>query len=151
MMFCTMEHLLEGTSLDYLKDKFCDWAYRGTGRTMGSQTFDIGATISEVVRRWELKGYHEKARADEYSNGNGALMRILPIALWTWKKELTDEQLFSFVESYATLTHGHIRSTIACYHYVYLVHELLNGTSIKLACKLHRKKSMKDLRAIQKK
>ena len=130
MMFITMQHLLNNDNIDQLKQSFCDWAYRGYWTFDDSPAFDVGITIREVIDRWELNGFHELAKTDEYSNGNGALMRILPVAIWSYAKNMTGHTLFSFVKTYAELTHGHIRSTLCCYHYTTIVHQLLDKHSL---------------------
>ena len=129
MMFITMQHLLNNESIDQLKQSFCDWAYHGYWTFDNSPAFDVGITTREVIDRWALNGFHELAKTDEYSNGNGALMRILPVAIWSYTKKMTGQTLFSFVKAYAELTHGHIRSTLCCYHYTMIVHQLLDGQS----------------------
>jgi ADP-ribosyl-[dinitrogen reductase] hydrolase len=130
MMFLTMENLIKKNSLDQLKRAFCDWAIRGYWTFNDEPAFDVGITIREVINRWERYGLHEKAKSDEFSNGNGALMRILPVSIWTYGKKLQRDELFLYVKDYAELTHGHIRSTLCCYHYTFVVHQLLDGTGI---------------------
>ena len=130
MMFITMQHLLNNDNIDQLKQSFCDWAYRGYWTFDDSPAFDVGITVREVIDRWELNGFHELAKTDEFSNGNGALMRILPVAIWSYAKKMTGHTLFSFVKTYAELTHGHIRSTLCCYHYTTIVHQLLDKHSL---------------------
>lgn len=131
MTLITIEHLLNDTSLADLKQAFCDWAYRGYWTHNDEPSFDVGLTISEVINRWEEKGIYETAKSDEHSNGNGALMRILPIAIFSYKRSIEER----YVNDYATLTHGHIRSTLCCLHYVYVVHALLDGLSIRESLK----------------
>ncbi|MGM9949942.1 MAG: ADP-ribosylglycohydrolase family protein [Lysinibacillus sp.] len=144
MMFITMEHLLDGGSLDQLKQAFCDWAHRGYWTYNDEPAFDVGITIREVINRWERNGLHEKAKTDEFSNGNGALMRILPVALWTHAKRLQGEELFLFVKGYAELTHGHIRSTLCCYHYTVVVHQLLEGSTLAESMR-HANEALDDM------
>lgn len=131
MTFITMQHLLNNETIDQLKQSFCDWAYRGYWTFNNSPAFDVGITIREVIDRWELHGFHELAKTDEFSNGNGALMRILPVAIWSYAKKMTGQTLLSFIKTYAELTHGHIRSTLCCYHYTIIVHQLLDKQSLR--------------------
>ena len=131
MTLITIEHLINDTSLDDLKRAFCNWAYRGYWTHDDKPSFDVGLTISEIITRWEEKDINETAKSDEQSNGNGALMRILPIALFSYKRSIEER----YVKDYATLTHGHIRSTLCCLHYVYVVHALLDGLSIRESLK----------------
>lgn len=131
MTFITMEHLVSDSSLADLKRDFCNWAYRGYWTYNGEPSFDVGLTIAEVLHRWENNGLSELARNDEKSNGNGALMRILPITLFSYKRSIEER----YVRDYATLTHGHIRSTLCCLHYTYVVHNLMDGNSIEQSLK----------------
>lgn len=127
MTLITIEHLINDTSLADLKRAFCDWAYRGHWTYNDEPSFDVGLTISEVINRWEKNGLYETAKTDEQSNGNGALMRILPIAFYSYKRSIEER----YVKDYATLTHGHIRSILCCLHYTYVVHALMDGLSIR--------------------
>ena len=61
----------------------------------------------------------------EKDNGNGSLMRILPLAFVS--KSYTDEGLIKFVESVSSFTHAHDRSKFACIFYVKLAAELFAG------------------------
>lgn len=127
MTLITIEHLINDTSLADLKRAYCNWAFRGYWTYNDEPSFDVGLTIAEVLKRWENKGVFELAKTDEQSNGNGALMRILPIAFYSYKRGIEDR----YVKDYATLTHGHIRSTLCCLHYTYVVHSLMDGLSIQ--------------------
>ena len=48
---------------------------------------------------------------DEWSNGNGSLMRCLPLALW---HQGSDEELISLAFQQSAPTHGHLRSKLCC-------------------------------------
>ncbi len=134
MMFVTMDHLTRNTSIDDLKRAFCDWKYRGFWTFDHEPSFDVGITISEVLERWEHISLNEQAKSDEFSNGNGALMRILPIAFFTYK--MPEEKVIETIQDYASLTHGHIRSTLCSIHYCKVVHALLEGKSFIEAIEL---------------
>lgn len=47
----------------------------------------------------------------EYDNGNGALMRVLPLALWY---EGPDADLIELAHQQSQITHGHVRSQVCC-------------------------------------
>ena len=134
MMFVTMDHLIRNTSMDDLKRAFCDWKYRGFWTFNHEPSFDVGITISEVLERWEHFSLNEQAKSDELSNGNGALMRILPIAFYTYN--MSEEKAIEIIQEYASLTHGHIRSTLCSVHYCKVVHALLDGKSFLDAMEL---------------
>lgn len=134
MMFVTIDHLIRNTSMDDLKRAFCDWKYRGFWTFDHEPSFDVGITISEVLERWEHISLNEQAKSDELSNGNGALMRILPIAFYT--HNILEEKAIETIQDYASLTHGHIRSTICSVHYCKVAHALLDGKSFLDAMEL---------------
>ena len=65
---------------------------------------------------------------DEYSNGNGSLMRILPLSLYVLGKPEEDIIKRSFEIS--KLTHAHIRSCLCCGYFSLLVNALFTGKSL---------------------
>ena len=69
----------------------------------------------------------EYGGSSEYDNGNGSLMRILPLAFYTF--EMKTEDHFEIVHNVSRLTHSHERALIACGIYVQLACELLKGHS----------------------
>ena len=62
----------------------------------------------------------------EHDNGNGSLMRILPASIYTISKNKSLDERFKIVNSVSKLTHGHIRTFIACSIYTFIVEEILN-------------------------
>lgn len=60
-------------------------------------------------------------------------MRILPLLFYT--KDHDIEERYKFVKDASSVTHGHIRSVIACFYYLELALELLNGKEKKAAYK----------------
>ena len=78
--------------------------------------FDIGgATLSALETGLPQTG--------EYSNGNGSLMRILPLAF----VDCTDEE----IRDVSAITHGHEISMQACVIYVHVARRLLAGETIQ--------------------
>ena len=51
-------------------------------------------------------------------NGNGALMRILPVALYCVDSNMSDNEIIELVSNVSSLTHGHEIGILACYIYV---------------------------------
>lgn len=62
----------------------------------------------------------------EWENGNGSLMRILPAALY-WSEGLATDDMDGkeFIYDLSALTHGHLRSKMACLIYSKLIEDLL--------------------------
>ncbi|WP_193438514.1 ADP-ribosylglycohydrolase family protein, partial [Streptococcus suis] len=75
-----MEHLSEKSKLSDLMDKFV--AYRNGYLTPYGDCFDIGIATNQAIERY-LAGNlpEESGGSGERDNGNGALMRISPLAL----------------------------------------------------------------------
>lgn len=68
--------------LEDLAQKLSDWQFKGAYAVDG-HVFDIGVTTSAAIRRFRLRFQAEEAGPDdELSNGNGSLMRVLPLVLW---------------------------------------------------------------------
>lgn len=60
-------------------------------------------------------------------NGNGSLMRILPIAYYCYYKKLNDDEIYNLVKDVSSFTHSHEISILGCFIYVLLAIELLSG------------------------
>jgi hypothetical protein len=104
---------------------FVRWYREGLWTPWG-KVFDIGGATRDAISRIE-KGVNPELAGgnDEASNGNGSLMRILPIALRF--ADLPSDQLLDRVHRVSTLTHRHVRSQIACGFYCLMVAALLKG------------------------
>lgn len=92
------------------------------------EVFDAGRTCIKSIINFS-KGYDilECGQKDEYSNGNGSLMRILPIAYYCYYNKLKEEEIFKVVKDVSSLTHAHEISVLGCYIYVNYIIKLLEG------------------------
>jgi ADP-ribosylglycohydrolase len=61
--------------------------------------------------------------ADENFNGNGSIMRILPLLFYLIDKP--KDERFHIVRQVSAITHGHIRSAIACFYYLEFARQIL--------------------------
>lgn len=87
------------------------WAEEGY-MAVDNHVFDIGITTSAAVRNLRRGVFAEAAGlTDEHSNGNGSLMRVLPLALW---HRGSDEDLMDDAMTQSRVTHGHVRSQLCC-------------------------------------
>lgn len=118
-----------GIHLQDIMEKFVLWIEKGAYTPFG-QAFDIGRTCNEAIFNFTTN--HDPflcGKTGEYANGNGALMRILPVCVyWCEKqseteKDLTAEAIKS-IEQVAALTHNHKRSGIACGIYYFIIKQL---------------------------
>ena len=124
MTLATMESIgrLRRIDLDDIMNNFVEW-FDHDEFTAGNYTFDIGNTTATAIERY-LNGVPiaECGLTSPNSNGNGSLMRILPIALFS--DSLDD------VHAVSALTHSHARSLIACGIYCLIADQLLDGKPI---------------------
>ena len=127
LTLCTVESLLE---LEFdpqdIGRRFVQWMNDGLWTATG-EVFDIGLATTDALMRIANGTPAEQAgRRDEYSNGNGSLMRILPVALRFANESA--ETLLDRLSRASAITHGHERSKMACVFYGLVVHQLLLGT-----------------------
>ncbi|MBJ6109506.1 ADP-ribosylglycohydrolase family protein [Hymenobacter sp. BT523] len=98
--------------------------------TAHGKTFDVGNTSRTAINRLR-RGTTPTAAGprSEEDNGNGALMRILPLAFHeTWRAETLDlDAAWVLTENAASVTHGHPRSTLGCFIYLLVARGLLAG------------------------
>lgn len=126
LTLCLAEVLTKGYNLEKIGQSFVKWVRYGHWTAHG-RLFDIGGTTREAIARL-IKG--ESARFSgnifEEDNGNGSLMRILPLAFYL-KDEENIDNIYQTVKEVSTITHGHFRSVFACFIYVIFVIQLLKG------------------------
>ncbi|WP_068457824.1 ADP-ribosylglycohydrolase family protein [Aedoeadaptatus pacaensis] len=116
MTLATLDSIKEVGRIDPLdmKERFCDWLRKGK-YTADGDTFDVGTTTRMALDRGN-------GLDDYYSNGNGSLMRILPLAF----TDATDDE----IRAVSAITHAHKISTDACVEYVHLARKLIEGKPI---------------------
>lgn len=106
-----------GWSLTGIADNLAAW--------LKSKPVDVGDTCRRGIRNYMLKGQLETP-PNQWDAGNGALMRMLPVALFT----LGDDWLMKqCVVAQARLTHNHPLSDGACIIMGRLLHLALSGAS----------------------
>ena len=122
LTLCTIEALINNLSQEETAKLFIKWKNEGYW-AVDNEVFDIGNTTRDALEAIE-KGIpiYEAAPSNERSCGNGALMRILPLALYCDNKSF--DEIYEMVVKFASITHGHIRSHMACFMMVVYVHEL---------------------------
>ena len=127
LMLCTLESLHNGIDYDAAMKSFEKW-FSSSYMTATGTVFDVGGTTSIALLRYK-RGIDAIAcgPTDENSNGNGSLMRILPIAFEMYGSDDNTEREVVF--NYSALTHGHIRSKIACWFYCRIIRNIIAGES----------------------
>lgn len=131
MTLATLSSLKTGYDLKDMMDKFAEWMTTGTYTPFG-EVFDIGGTCRMAILNYLADGDVTRCGGyTEASNGNGSLMRILPVCLYLYEKQkaesLPEEEVISMLHDVSALTHGHVRSKIACGLYFFLVRSILEN------------------------
>lgn len=127
MAFCLAETLCTEYNLGSLASRFVHWESDGYWGAHG-QVFDIGIATSSAIDRLK-RGVNPilAGNTEESSNGNGSLMRILPLLFFIRDKDI--ETRFKTIRDVSSLTHRHNRSVIACFIYLEFALDLLEGRS----------------------
>ncbi|MBS0616753.1 MAG: ADP-ribosylglycohydrolase family protein [Spirochaetes bacterium] len=125
LTLCLMDALCTGVDYRCIADKFVAWRDQGLWTAHGV-VFDMGVTTNRAIAALKLGEVPENAGpAKENSNGNGSLMRILPLAFYTISEAVEVRRKLAFDVS--SMTHGHLRSKIACWFYCEIVRNIIHG------------------------
>jgi ADP-ribosylglycohydrolase len=128
LTFCLADVLAEGYDLQHIANSFVGWLYDELWTARG-EVFDVGIATRAAIERVLRKVRPDLAGGfDESSNGNGSLMRILPLLFYIKNKPI--EERFAITKDISSITHGHIRSVIACFYYLEFARKLLTGTDL---------------------
>ena len=136
LTIATMESIARLKKIDYtdIMNNFVKWYDKGAFTANG--LFDVGNTTRKGINNFKDGApATESGPDDEHSNGNGSLMRIIPIALYLHAlhgNNFTAEDM-DIIHNVSALTHGHEISQMACGIYCLIAAELLEGKSIKEA------------------
>lgn len=130
MTLATMDSIIKQNGIinyNDIADKFCNWV-NNNEYTATNKIFDIGMTTKYAL----IKYFNNKIDAtmcggtNINENGNGSLMRMLPIALYCFYKNIKDDnEIFTLVKNLSSITHAHDISVLGCYIYVRYVISLL--------------------------
>lgn len=112
--------------LDDLGRRLQNWSSMGY-MAVGGHVFDIGITTNQALScLWSGVPATESGPRTEDSNGNGALMRVLPLALW---HKGTDAELVADARLSSVVTHGHLRSQLCCALYCLWARRILENAA----------------------
>lgn len=123
---CLLASLLDcgRLDLDDLGRRLLRWEFEGYLAVDGV-VFDVGTQTRRALALLRRGVPPEQAgRAGESGNGNGSLMRVLPLALW---HQGSDVDLVRDAARQSVITHGHIRSQVCCALYCLWVRAVLHG------------------------
>ena len=138
MMIASIDGLIDSSlpDLDYvdIMKNFLKWKIDGKF-TPFNHVFDIGNTTNYALMQYQRNINNGKENdiicgtSDISSNGNGSLMRILPISIYLYTSNIDykDNKYFEIISKVSGMTHSHIYSILGCYIYSIYVSELLKG------------------------
>jgi ADP-ribosylglycohydrolase len=131
LTLCLAASLCNGYAIDDIAKSFRSW-YRENYWTAHGKVFDIGNTTYQAIIELE-KGTSplQAGGKTENSNGNGSLMRILPMAYL--HETLTFPDLIAKIHEVSCITHAHLRSQMACGIYISIAVEILKGADLPTA------------------
>lgn len=134
LTLATMDSVIETKRIDTedMASKFLRWL-KNADYTPLNETFDVGSTTLKALARYEarLRPAEDCGGDGEMDNGNGALMRMMPILYYCYFKNLQEEKIFELVKKVAGITHRHEISTMGCFMYVLYGLELLNKKTLE--------------------
>jgi ADP-ribosylglycohydrolase len=120
--------LLDHSALD-MQDfgtRLVAWYERGY-MAVDQDVFDVGIQTSQAIQRMIAGTPAATAgRTDEHANGNGSLMRVLPLALW---HRGSDSALVEDAHRQSSVTHGHARAQACCALYCLWARRILHNVA----------------------
>lgn len=126
MTLATLYSLKTGFSPQDLMCCFLAWLRTGD-YTLNGEAIGIGKQILRSLEHYEAHGDLTACGGiGERDNGNGSLMRILPVCLYAHARNLPTGDAIRMVHDASGLTHNHPRSKIACGLYYFLTAAMLD-------------------------
>lgn len=118
LMLALIDTINNNYSKDKLIQNFQSFLFQAK-YTPYQEVFDVGYTIKNAI-------ISNQSQSRECDNGNGSLMRILPLGL-------VNEINVNLITEVSSITHGHPRSILACIFYCKFINELVNGNNKDIA------------------
>jgi ADP-ribosyl-[dinitrogen reductase] hydrolase len=134
LLLCAVESLVEkGFDPQDMGERFLRWFDAGHWAAHGL-VFDIGNATRNALDLISMGTPSEKAGGTgEHDNGNGSLMRILPVSLASATE--SDWVIANRLGTASGITHRHARSQMSCVFHAFMVRALLNGLNPQNAYK----------------
>ncbi len=146
-MYNNKSMLLNDDFVNYtdLMVNFSNWKNEGK-YTPNNNVFDIGISTSDAISKFDYNRKNPFCGNNSInSNGNGSLMRILPISIYshycihsTYEFVIKNDS-YDVIKKVSSLTHSHDLSTMSCYIYSYFIDYYMELLDVKKAYNLTRK------------
>lgn len=136
MTLATVNALASPFSYERIMKEFLKWRYEAA-YTATNEVFDVGITCGDALFAYK-NGTPALAcgRTADNSNGNGSLMRILPMVFYLRAQYgtafYTSEEAMTTLHQVSALTHAHWRSKIGCGLYLCVANEIINEVTARL-------------------
>jgi len=133
MALCTLASIRENGEVvpGDIMDNFVLWDRKGEFTPLG-YAFDQGCTCLSAIDAYARTGDETSCgRTGEHANGNGALMRILPVCIFYVERCrnicTSDDVAIESIHRVTALTHNHLRAQIGSGLYYFLVKSIIYG------------------------
>jgi ADP-ribosyl-[dinitrogen reductase] hydrolase len=124
-LLASLQHC-NALDLDDFSRRLLNWYEHGY-LAVDNNVFDVGIATAQALRRLREGVPPERSGGSgEHSNGNGSLMRVLPLALW---HRGSDAQLIADAQRQSLVTHTHPRAQVCCALYCLMARRLLDGST----------------------
>jgi len=138
MTLATMDSIINTKTINYndMAERFCSWLYYSK-YTAYDIVFDVGLTTNLALKSYQNNQDASKCGLSSIkNNGNGSLMRMLPIVFYCYYKKSSDKEILEIVKNTSCITHAHEISVMGCYIYVKYLINLLQGKDKKESYKI---------------
>lgn len=140
MTLCLIDSLSKGLDYKDIMTKFMKWINNGEYTAYG-KVFDVGNATTRALRRFEGgKSTFDCGGISGNDNGNGSLMRILPIIFYIrpiYGTKITEsKEAMNIIHDVSALTHAHKRSLIACGIYISVANMIMEDRDLSRAVEM---------------
>lgn len=135
MVLASMDSIAEKETADYqdIMNHYVGWYQNGENTATG-KVFDIGNTTRRALTKY-IKGekYYRTGQGSESDNGNGSLMRVLPLSILLSQVPHSEKEAVEAVYYYSGLTHSHNISIMGCKLFTDIYLNIIQGKNLKEA------------------
>ena len=131
MALATLESIrrLGTVDPDDIMGNFLRWEFEGAFTPFG-YAFDEGNTCSNAIWRYrDERDWRTCGKTGDHANGNGALMRILPVCIYYVERQknvcTSDDEAIDGIHTATMLTHNHLRAKMASGLYYFMVKSII--------------------------
>lgn len=146
MSIAFMDSVIECGSINYddIMSKFCDWMINDN-YTATNWLFDIGITTRNALSSFYTSRTNalNSGEKSENCNGNGSLMRMLPVAMYLYFNDYNDDEETQIINNLSSLTHAHEISMLGCKIFCDYMKNIFDGKSIEEAYEKIKKNNYK--------